>query len=419
MKLVGHENFKRVNPFSDRFLVQRFHHLEYWCQDASNTYRRFAHGLGMGLVGKSDQSTGNSTFASYVVRSNDVMFAFTAPYSDKIDGANTGSAMPWYDQGTARQFVCSHGLAVRAVGLLVDDAAAAYVACTAAGGQGITPPHTLTSSGDNTKRSVVSEVRLYGDVVLRFVSNHGFEGEFLPSYQPTSSSNELFGLQRIDHVVGNVPKLLETCEYIVNMTGFHEFAEFVAEDVGTLDSGLNSMVLACNSESVLLPINEPTFGTRRKSQIQTYLEHNEGPGVQHIALKTDDIFHTLRRMRSRTESGGFDFMPSPSKDYYLRTPARVGENVLTEAQWAECEELGILVDKDDQGVLLQIFTKPLGDRPTVFVEVIQRVGCMASSPVEPAVYQQTPGCGGFGKGNFSELFKSIEDYERTLDAVDA
>jgi 4-hydroxyphenylpyruvate dioxygenase-like putative hemolysin len=297
----------------------------------------------------------------------------------------------------------------------------------------------------------------------------------------------------------------------------------VAEDVGTLDSGLNSMVLACNSESVLLPINEPTFGTRRKSQIQTYLEHNEGPGVQHIALKTDDIFHTLRRMRSvrppspppvdyvfpllgskkkvpvvlphahtagwvrntqRTESGGFDFMPSPSKDYYLRTPARVGENVLTEAQWAECEELGILVDKDDQGVLLQvsdvmsanlerkqqressttrrsspgnernfhivsqavkkactnvsrasplggalpllnllppsqIFTKPLGDRPTVFVEVIQRVGCMASSPVEPAVYQQTPGCGGFGKGNFSELFKSIEDYERTLDAVDA
>lgn len=101
----------------------------------------------------------------------------------------------------------------------------------------------------------------------------------------------------IDHVVGNVPELLVTAEYIVRMTGFHEFAEFVAEDVGTLDSGLNSMVLACNSEAVLLPVNEPTFGTRRKSQIQTYLEHNEGPGVQHIALKTNDIFHTLRRMR--------------------------------------------------------------------------------------------------------------------------
>jgi len=118
----------------------------------------------------------------------------------------------------------------------------------------------------------------------------------------------------------------------------------------------------------------------------------------------------------RTHSGGFDFMPSPDKGYYERTPARVGRDALTDAQWAECEELGILVDKDDQGVLLQIFTKPLGDRPTVFVEVIQRVGCMVPSPTDAIELHQTPGCGGFGKGNFSELFKSIEDYERTLDA---
>merc|ERR1711924_60318 len=174
---------------------------------------------------------------------------------------------------------------------------------------------------------------------------------------------------------GNVPCLLETVDYIARFTGFHEFAEFTAEDVGTVDSGLNSMVLASNNEKVLLPINEPTTGTRRKSQIQTYLDHNLGPGVQHLALRSNDILTTLTRMREVSDTVGFDFMPRPSEKYYRELPARIGDS-LTPEQYREVERLGALVDKDDQGVLLQIFTKPLGDRLTIFIEIIQRVGCV-------------------------------------------
>lgn len=166
---------------------------------------------------------------------------------------------------------------------------------------------------------------------------------------------------RLDHAVGNVPKLAPVAEYIKKFTGFHEFAEFTAADVGTAESGLNSVVLANNDENVLFPLNEPVFGMKRKSQIQTYLEHNEGPGVQHLALVSQDIFKTLREMRKRSSVGGFEFMPSPPPTYYRNLKSRAGD-VLSDDQIEECERLGILVDRDDQGTLLQIFTKPIGDR---------------------------------------------------------
>ncbi|KAL9394736.1 hypothetical protein Peur_014021 [Populus x canadensis] len=160
-------------------------------------------------------------------------------------------------------------------------------------------------------------------------------------------------------------------------------------------------------------MNEPVFGTKRKSQIQTYLEHNEGVGVQHLALVSEDIFSTLREMRKCSAVGGFEFMPSPPPTYYKNLKSRAGE-VLSDEQIKECEELGILVDRDDQGTLLQIFTKPVGDRPTIFIEIIQRVGCMLTD--EKGREYQKSGRVGFGKGNFSELFKSIEEYEKTLEA---
>jgi 4-hydroxyphenylpyruvate dioxygenase len=210
---------------------------------------------------------------------------------------------------------------------------------------------------------------------------------------------------------------------------------------------------------VLLPLNEPTHGTARKSQIQTFLEQNEGPGVQHLALKTDDIFATLALMQNATELGGFEFLRAAGREYYAALPSRIGRDALSDAQIGECERMGILVDRDDQGLLLQIFTKPLGDRPTVFIEIIAGVNdagaragvdaagaeearaapaeapdgdagaaaaCGVASatarvfPPLPAVtagaYEQAGGCGGFGKGNFAALFRSIEDYERTLKA---
>jgi len=239
----------------------------------------------------------------------------------------------------------------------------------------------------------------------------------LPNYESVNGPQFNYGIIRIDHVVTNVPSLFEQVDYLADATGFHEFAEFTAEDVGTVDSGLNSMVLANNSEHVLLPVNEPTHGTKRKSQIQTYLEQNNGSGVQHIALKTNDIFATMKELKHRSFIGGFEFMPAPNKVYYERCVERIGKDVLTELQWKELEELGLLADKDDQGVLLQVFTKPLGDRMTAFVEIIQRVGCDRDK--DNCVIEQIAGCGGFGKGNFSELFKSIEEYEKLLEAKSA
>jgi 4-hydroxyphenylpyruvate dioxygenase len=315
----------------------------------------------MHLVAKSDQTTGNQTYCSYAIQSNELVFTFTAPYSSKIDQSTTKMPHPGYKSEEARSFIESHGLAVKAVGILVDDADEAYHVSVENGAVPVMEPRVLSDDAKGGKM-VMAEVKLYGDVVLRYVSNkQGFKGPMLPNYEEVQSLPLTYGLVRLDHAVGNVHKLVEAVQYISKFSGFHEFAEFTADDVGTTESGLNSMVLASNNEMVLLPINEPTFGTKRKSQIQTYLEHNEGPGLQHLALICDDIFTTLREMRTRTHIGGFDFMPKPPPTYYKNLASRVG-SVLTEEQIKQCDELGILVDKDDQGVLLQIFTKPLGDR---------------------------------------------------------
>ncbi|RHY11554.1 hypothetical protein DYB25_010708 [Aphanomyces astaci] len=409
MQLVGFKNFVRHNPKSDRFTMHKFHHVEFYCQDATNVSKRFGWGAGLNLVAKSDQSTGNHAYASYVMQSGDLQLVITAPYSRQNQKATSTAPLPHFDVPFAHEFCAKHGLAVRAMGISVEDAKAAYDISVANGGEGVTPPQELTDAATG-QVSVVSEVKLYGEVVLRFVSGN-FAGRFLPGYENVEGPDVSIGLQRLDHAVGNLPNLLEAMDYVCGFTGWHEYAEFTAEDVGTVDSGLNSMVLANNTETILLPMNEPTFGTKRKSQIQTFLEQNEGPGLQHMALKTNDIFHTLAEMRKRTHLGGFDFMPKPSAAYYKNLPAKIGD-VFTAAQYEKIEQLGLLVDKDDQGILLQIFTKPLGDRPTCFFEIIERVGCMEEIGGR---LEQAAGCGGFGKGNFSELFKSIEDYERTLD----
>lgn len=292
------------------------------------------------------------------------------------------------------QWYVDHGLAVRAVTMRVADARAAYEQSTANGGEGKLAPVDLTDRYTG-KTAVMSEVRLFNDTVVRFISGD-YDGPVLPNYEAVPiTTNNSYGLERCDHIVSNVPKLFEAIDYFCNATGFHEFGEFTAEDVGTVDSGLNSMVLANNNEFILMPINEPTFGTPRKSQIQNFLEHNNGAGVQHIAVKTENIFHTMREIKKRSDFGGFDFMPAPAHEYYARIPERLGRDALTDEQIAELEELGLLADRDDQGVLLQVFTKPLSDRPTVFIEVIQRLGCDKDDHGNKK--DQAAGCGGFGK----------------------
>ena len=422
--LKGYEGFIRNNPMSDKFDVKCFHHVEFYCGDALNTCNRFLHGLGMHLISKSDQSSGNTLYSSYCLESGSTKMIFTAPLggnyhqneSEKIsqgieeenDMKNT-TPFPSYNEDNAYNFFRKHGTAVKAVAIEVDSVIDAYNTILSNGGKGIIPPETIQDHNNINSKAELAEVVLYGDVNLRLINLDEFKGNCFPNFKDIESSREgTFGIEKFDHIVGNLWSLQPRMEELMQMTGFHTFAEFVADDVGTVDSGLNSIVLASNNEKVLLPLNEPTFGTKKKSQIQTYLEQNNGEGVQHIALRTNDIFYTMRKMREMSLFGGFEFMESQPDSYYDNLFNRIGEDAITKEELESARELGVLVDKDDQGVLLQIFTKPVGDRPTLFLEIIQRIGCIDDSG------NQKPGCGGFGKGNFKDLFQSIEDYESTL-----
>jgi 4-hydroxyphenylpyruvate dioxygenase len=412
-----------------------FHHVEFYCGDAKSMAHRFSLALGMPCVGETGQHTGNDQCTSYGLVSGDFRLLMTAPYSQAM--ASLGgkpspqdeapNPLPSFSAAEAHAFFQKHGLAARAIGLEVRDAQAAFEKSVANGATPVLEPTIVPTCRGQQKKGAtltgckIAEVQLYDDVVLRYVSYpEGTDRDpnmpFLPHLAPsegTMSKRPTFGIRRIDHAVGNVPDLLEAHNRIKAFTGFHEFAEFTAEDVGTVDSGLNSVVLASDSEQVLLPLNEPTPG-KRKSQIQTYLEQNEGAGLQHLALKTDDIFATIRQMREAEEMfGGFELMKRPSDEYYRDLPDRLGDQ-LTEEQYASLEVLGILADADDEGILLQVFTKPIGDRPTFFVEIIQRIGCLDRPDEESEEVLERPGCGGFGQGNFRELFKAIEDHEKTL-----
>lgn len=433
-----------------------FHHVEFYTGDALMTAKRFELALGVPITCWSSLATGNDVCVTYGLEcgidynsdtesGHGVRFLITAPLSRAMQKVNNDAPsaptgvpsnvqmtaplpLPGYSIEGAHEFYSKHGLAVRAVGVEVQDAKEAYEAALRNGAHGVLPPTDIPTNyeGQFTGECQMAEVKLYGDVVLRFVSfgdehceqkaRDGIPEPFLPhlapypSYKPTRPN---YGLKRIDHTVGNVPNLLETQNYIQTFTGYHPFAEFTPEDIGTVDSGLNSVVLASDSEAVLLPLNEPTEG-KRKSQIQTYLEQNEGPGLQHIAIKTDDIFETITKMRHAEENfGGFELMVRPSDEYYRDLPSRLG-NKLSVNQYERLEELGILADADEEGVLLQIFTKPLGDRPTLFLEIIQRIGCVIEQDADTGRIKERPGCGGFGQGNFRELFKAIEDHEKTL-----
>lgn len=445
-KLVGYHNFVRNNPRSDKFEIEKFHHIEFWCSVAIffvfclaycifnsfsckgrdkrgekvHVWPRFGYYCKIRSVNWYNTTfyltfhclyhftiiiSGNKSYVSFAARSNDLTFVFTAPYSDRIDRTGSSEPHPAFSHAEINHFIVEHGLAVRAVAIRVNDVAQAYAVSTQNGAIGhLTPTEVVDRKSGKT--TVISEIKYFGDTVLRWISGD-FDGPVLPNYDevPVKTSNS-FGIMRADHIVTNVPKLFEAIDYVMQATGFHEFSEFTAEDVGTLDSGLNSMVLASNNEYVLLPINEPTFGTPRKSQIQNYLEHNNGSGIQHMALKTDNIFHTMREMKKRSEFGGFDFMPAPGPEYYAKIPERLGEGVLSAEQLAELQELGLLADKDDQGVLLQVFTQPIGDRPTAFLEIIQRIGCDKDKATGEQK-EQSAGCGGFGKVNLLITFTWI------------
>ncbi|XP_037470783.1 4-hydroxyphenylpyruvate dioxygenase-like [Triticum dicoccoides] len=395
---------------TDRFRMIDFHHVEFWCADAASAAGRFSFGLGVPLAAESGLSTGNTAHASHLLhsRSGSLAFLFSAPYAQ---GDAVTASVPSFDADTARRFTADHGLAVRAVAVRVPDAAAAFRTSVDAGAR---PSFAPAELGHGFQ---LAEVQLYGDAVLRFVSYPDETAiPFLPRFEsiPSSGATPDYGLTRFDHIVGDVPHLAPVAAYIAGFTGFHEFSRFTGDQVGTAESSLNVVVLANNSENVLLTVVEPVHGTKRRSQVQTYLDHHGGSGVQHLAMASDDVLGTLRKIRARSTMGGFELLPPPPASYYDDVRRHAGD-VLSEAQIKECQELGVRVDKDDHGgVVLQIFTKAAGDRPTLLLEFIQRIGCMEKD--ENGQEYQRGGCGGFGQGNVTELFKSIEDYEKSLDA---
>jgi 4-hydroxyphenylpyruvate dioxygenase len=277
-----------------------------------------------------------------------------------------------------------HGDGVRDIALWVDDAEAAWRETTKRGAVSVREPETLRDQHGEVR---VSAIAIYGDTIHTFVERRNYTGVFLPGFVPAETEDTVarpVGLKYIDHMVGNVGwgEMNRWVNFYRDVLGFRMFKHFDDNDISTEFSALMSKVMSNGNDRVKFPINEPAEG-KRKSQIEEYLEFYRGPGVQHIAMATDNIIETVAALRRQ----GVDFLRVPST-YYDDLLSRTGP---IDEPIAALKDLGILVDRDDEGYMLQIFTRPVEDRPTLFYEVIQRKGSRS-----------------FGKGNFKALFEAIE-----------
>jgi len=343
-------------------------HVEFHVGNARQAAYFYRTAFGMKLVAYAGPETGQRDRASYVLQQGKVRFVFTTALRT--------------DSEIARQ-VNKHGDGVHSIALWVEDAASAWRETTSRGARSVTPP---AESSDKDGRVVTASIAAYGDTLHSFVERKDYSGAFLPGYRamPEDMVARPVGLLHIDHIVGNVGwnAMNEWVDFYAKVMGFSLYQHFDDNDISTEYSALMSKVMANGNGYVKFPINEPAEG-RRKSQIEEYLDFYDGPGVQHLALATDDILTTVHLMQKQ----GVDFLTVPSS-YYSELEARVGK---IDEPLAELERLGILVDRDDEGYMLQIFTRPVEDRPTVFFEIIQRKGSRS-----------------FGKGNFKALFEAIE-----------
>jgi len=385
-----------------------FDHLEFWTLDSKSTMKPAKLGIGMEIIATSMHETGNHVYSSYVMKTGNIKWVVTSPYLSEFKHPKQECPHPNFSPETVRDWVAKHGNGVAAIGISVEDATAAFDLSTGKGqpadsGEWAKPvcPPTEVKHADFKGSMVVSEIIIYGETRLRFVQyKDGYDGPFIPGYKAYTDPRPLnYGIRRMDHVVGNLQNMKEGVDRIKKWLGLHTFAFFTKEDIQTEWTSLNSEVLANDFDTILMPLNEPA-PKKRESQITEYLKANNGNGVQHIALFANDILASLEMMRQVSLLGGFEFIPTPA-DYY-KDPVIIKrmEEHLTPAARKTAIEYGVLVDEDAEGVLLQIFTKPLFDRATLFVEIIQRL-CHGE-------VVDKPGCGGFGKGNFRALFESIE-----------
>ena len=347
-------------------------YIEFYVGNAKQAAQYYAHLFGFQIKGYLGPETGHEEKSSYLLEQNDIRFVLTSAL---------GPDSP------IGEHVRRHGDGVKDIALWVDDAADSFAETT---NRGATPVQEPTIHEDEDGRIVTATIATYGDTVHTFVERSDYDGLFFPGFQ--AWDNEFWdaptgtGLEYVDHCVGNVHEgdMDAYVEYYAQTMGFYNMLHFTDQDISTEYSALMSKVMANGDEKIKFPINEPAEG-KKKSQIEEYLEFYRGPGVQHIALATDDIIDSVRALRRR----GVEFLHVPDT-YYDREVLTERVGTINESIDA-LEELGILVDRDPDGYLLQIFTKPVQDRPTVFFEIIQREGARS-----------------FGAGNFKALFKAME-----------
>jgi 4-hydroxyphenylpyruvate dioxygenase len=356
--------------------LKKIHHVEFYVGNAKQAEFYYRKAFGFSRAAYSGLETGNRETTSYLMRQTNINFVLTTPLSPEHPAA---------------EHIKQHGDGVRDIAFYVEDADHAFTEAVKRGATPITKPHDLVDENGSVRHSAIAT---YGDTVHSFISyntnnGHNYNGIFLPGFVEQTVEGEPSGIMMVDHIVGNVElgKMNHWCDFYRDVLGFFRYITFDDKDISTEYSALMSIVMSDGQHNIKFPINEPAEGKGGKSQIQEYIDFYRSAGAQHIALLCRDIRSTVAKLAAN----GIEFLTIPDT-YYDDLLDRVGE---IDEDIESLKKLGILVDRDDEGYLLQIFTKPVEDRPTVFYEILQRKGCK-----------------GFGKGNFKALFVSIEEEQR-------
>ncbi len=343
-------------------------HIEFYVGNAKQSAYFYEKTFGFEIIGYQGPETGEKSKVSYVLKQGKIKLVLTAALNSNSEIA---------------QHVFKHGDGVKVLALTVDDAADAYFQTIKRGAVSVKEPYTIT---DNFGTITQASIKTYGETIHTFVERKNYDGIFMPGFVPRQSGAflETVGLKHVDHCVGNVAlgQMDEWVNFYEEVMGFKLLLTFDDHDISTEYTALMSKVVSNGNGYIKFPINEPADGLK-KSQVEEYLDFYQGAGVQHIAVASDDIVNTVTQLRRR----GVDFLHVPDV-YYVDLLDRVGE---IEEDLETIKSLNILIDRDEEGYLLQIFTKPVEDRPTLFFEIIQRRGANS-----------------FGKGNFKALFEALE-----------
>lgn len=351
---------------ADPLSIKGIHHIELYVGNALQAAYYYWKAYGFDQIAYLGPETGHKERASYALRQGDVRLVFSAPMNH---------------ENSMNVFHILHGDSVKDVCFEVEDVDALFDEVVKRGAAPLAAPADVADANGTVRRA---SIRTYGDTIHSIVSKNDYDGPFLPGFEARERKGKGTGLLTVDHVVGNVEnrQMDHWAEFYIQTFGFHQLMSFDDKDISTEHSALRSKVVANPNRVVKMPINEPAKGLR-KSQIQEYIDFHVTAGVQHIAVLTGDIISTITDLREN----GVEFLDVPST-YYETVWDRVGD---IKEDRMKIEELKILIDRDENGYLLQLFTKPVEDRPTLFLEFIQRRGCQS-----------------FGKGNFKALFEAIE-----------